>query len=356
MYNSIEKLKEGLLNEQTFDLFEIFQNIDTNRTGFIEFEDLSTFLRKSGAVFQDNDVAFFIHKADKDLDCKLSYTELANIVLPISYKAKPSYAEDTQASMLKSAKGNAASPCKRLGSACCSPLGSPLKGEASGVVGMSSGKQIGKGRRHRYGVSVDFAGCGFSPLRFSSKSLLKGNVDIPTLMSYQAEKERMLENLRQDVAIKRDVTLESLCHIFDPADKGYINTFDLMEVFQQFDIHPDNNHFYAVFNRLDRERSGKLCHKEVFELFIPYQQEYAAIFTSKNEVLKKKSAVSQESHKLIKKLLQSYLDTEKENKDWRKSITGSEIREAFEDITKQGRHYFDLADVHSPLKIRPNNI
>lgn len=347
MYNSIEKLKEGLLNEQTFDLLEIFQSIDTNHTSFIEFEDLNTFLRKNGAVFQETDVAFFIHKADKDADCKLSYKEFASAILPMPYKAKPSYAEDTEASVLKSAKEIPASPCKRLASACCSPLSSPLKGEVSGDTGMGFGKQFGKSGRHRYGVSVDFAGCGLSPLRFSSKGL---RTDIPTLMSYQAEKEKTLEKLRQDVGIKRDVTLESLCRIFDPADKGYISTFDLMEVFQHFDIHPDNNHLYAVFNRLDRERSGRLGHKEVFELFIPYQQEYAAIFTSKNEVLKKSSAMSQESRKLIKKLLQAYLDTEKENKDWRKSITGSEIREAFEDMTRQGKHYFDLVDVSLLLK------
>jgi len=345
MYDSIEKLKEGLLNEQTFDLYEVFQSIDTKHTDYIDFESLNNFLRKNGAIFQEADIASFIHIADKDMDCKLSYKEFVDGILPRLYKTKPSYAEDTEASMLKFSKeGTDISPCKRLNSVYYSPFTSPQRKSIDSI------NQFSQYSKHRYRASLDFLTKGFSPLILpklmqSNEFKYKGNPDIPMLMSYQAEKEIILEKLRQDVAIKRDITLEALSQIFDTENKGYINTFDIMKGFKHFGINPESDKLYLVINRSDRERNGRLYKKDLFELFIPYQQEYAAILTSKSEALKRKGNISNDSCKLIKKLLQTYLDVEAEYKNWRVGISGGKLRETFESIIKPGKHYFDLADV-----------
>ena len=54
---------------------------------------------------------------------------------------------------------------------------------------------------------------------------LTSNNDILILMKNQALKEKLLETLKQDISIKKDITLESLYKLFDTEDKGYITSW-----------------------------------------------------------------------------------------------------------------------------------
>eukprot|EP00826_Nyctotherus_ovalis_P055565 TRINITY_DN738_c0_g5_i1.p1 TRINITY_DN738_c0_g5~~TRINITY_DN738_c0_g5_i1.p1 ORF type:complete len:481 (+),score=88.68 TRINITY_DN738_c0_g5_i1:324-1766(+) len=382
MHKKVERIKYSVVARRDFNLIEAFKAIDCNHARFIGFENLEFYLRRNGAVFQEEDVVAFIQRYDRDLDCKLSYMEFMDAILPFDCKGKErhSYSDPTETSILRASKASS-SPFKSSlkevkgnGSECtssklvqrtASKLGHcKLNSESSKKVKKSvlitPSKSI-QDKKERYkgltGVSK------FEPAK--SPEGIKKPITDPAFESYlqsdteefpqyvalmqnQIIAEKSLEALKQSIALKGDIALPSLCKLFNPDNVSYITPLEFLEGFQRFSIMPTHAEVYMVFDRLDDNMDGKLSCKDLCRLFVPRQEEYACLLLGRSSEDKR---MSKESFEMVRRLLEKYVEVEERNKEWKRRISGREHRTAFEQCDTRGRGFFDITDVLHSLNL-----
>jgi len=411
MHADLEKIKEDLSSRHDFNLLESFQKIDFTHQRFIDFENLSAYLGKSGALFQPEDVVAYIRRLDRDLDCKVSYMEFMDGMLPAETKGKrPSYTMATETSVQKfDKKGMQGTPNKfisrtfqpnsiekRPGSAIgyqkmrAGTFTTPSRPKQKSLLESSISKTLNKSaeRLHKFakseqkhypeiktGDAINRIAKQVTPIKpilkksslytKSSGSKISSiakispsktvhikvekddieEISVPNLLKKQAEAEKLLEDLKQDISIKKDVTLDTLYLLFDPEKNDHISPIDFLAAYQQLGLNPTRDEVYLVFNRFDRNMDGRLNYQDIADLFVPHQTEYASIFLDRNGTFKKLPTMGKESTELIKKLLVQYIEIELMNREYKKNLSARSLREAFEQIDSQNKGYFDIDNV-----------
>jgi len=372
MHSKMESIKQSVVARRDFNLIEVFKAIDSNNTRYINFENLDHYLTKNGAVFQEEDVVAFIQRYDKDFDCRLSYMEFMDAILPFDFKGKdkPSYRDPTEASLSKAAF---VSPFKNSLRAKKGSSSSKVMNRT--IYSQPSGKSLQKSNLITPSKGVEDKGYGksteviqFEPSKPQNESVntflteqafdvyLKSDMDelaiYKELMQKQINAEKMLELLKQDIAIRNDITIASMYKMFNPDNSSYITPLEFVEGCQRFSLNPTREEIYMLFDRLDKNMDGKLNYKDICNLFVPKQQEYAYIFLSRNDILKEDRKISKESFEAVRKLLNEHIRVERLNKKWKKEINGKGHRKAFEQCDTKGRGFFDITDVPSFINFR----
>ncbi len=407
----IEEIKQDLASRSDFNLLDTFKNIDTSHRRFVDFANLLGFLTRKGAGAQPADVVAFVRRLDRDLDCRLSYMEFMDGMLPAEKRRRQQAAPATMPmsetkpkapftpaayTVPASASKLSARPGSSLGSRSVVAISAyrrvppqisyttPAKQSAAGnrsrsigrtvrVITMPRSDQKDYGGYHQRSTMVqplDQSEEQDSPASFSVqettskrdtplKSILKkkGSGRSPSksvqisaraaesglgkLMKRQARLERDIEVLKQDLAIRRDVTVQTLCEMFDPAGSGYVSPTDFFDAVSRLGLRPSRDEVYTVFSRFDRNADGRLGYEDIAEMFVPRQQEYAAIFANRSG----RAEPGPESLELARRLVQQYLDAEQENRDCKRNMAGCGLREAFSDCDLRGRGFFDIKDV-----------
>lgn len=366
MHKKVEGIKHSVVARRDFNLIETFKAIDCNHARFIDFENLEFYLRRNGAVFQEEDVVAFIQRYDRDLDCKLSYMEFMDAILPFDCKGKerPSYSGPTETSILRASKAfsspfkNSLKEVKGNGSTCTSSklvqrtasrlghrkLNSESSKKAKKSVLITPSKRLTGVSKFGPSRSPEGAKSRTTSPAFASY-LHSDTEDFPhytALMRSQMAAEKSLEALKQSIALKPDIALPSLCKLFNPDNVSHITPLEFLEAFQRFSIAPSHAEVYMVFDRLDDDMDGKIGRKDLCRLFVPWQEEYARLLLGRSSEEKR---MSKESFEMVRRLLERYVEVERESREWKKRLSGKSHRAAFEQCDTRGRGFFDAADV-----------
>eukprot|EP00831_Metopus_contortus_P051062 TRINITY_DN42893_c0_g1_i1.p1 TRINITY_DN42893_c0_g1~~TRINITY_DN42893_c0_g1_i1.p1 ORF type:complete len:350 (-),score=39.99 TRINITY_DN42893_c0_g1_i1:79-993(-) len=109
-HKRIEKLRENLVTRFDFNPLEAFKIIDRVHECYLDFANIETFLNRTkkylGEEFikiSEEDIAAFVRRLDRDDDCRISYNEFMEGVLPLDSTTKrtPAFAIPTEASLIK---------------------------------------------------------------------------------------------------------------------------------------------------------------------------------------------------------------------------------------------------------------
>jgi hypothetical protein len=99
-HKRFEKLRENVVLRHDFNPTMAFKVIDTKATRFLDFASIETFLAKymhDHPFKLEEIVAAFVRRVDRDGDCKISYIEFMEAIMPVcsSSKRRPVYATPT---------------------------------------------------------------------------------------------------------------------------------------------------------------------------------------------------------------------------------------------------------------------
>ncbi len=338
-YARIEKTKQTLASRYDFAVLVAFTAIDSEHSHAVGVDSVLKYMNKHG-VGHYADAVSFVRRLDSDLDCKLSYTEFMEGIMPAGNVAPPKYATPTKSSLrhAESETKSRASPAQ--------PRTSPSKKSSPQSKGLmfvpgSAGTMKTPDRSGRK-----------SPLRSSaarrgplSPSIFDYSVEkgfgVLELMREQIALEKRVELARQNLAIKKDVAMGAIYNRFDPERKGYATALDFMGLLESL-LGPtaSKEEMYALFNRFDSDMDGRLKFAEVASMFMPRQQEYASVFAKREG-----GEMGPESVKLMKRLVQTYVETERENARLKGLIRNFRAREEFEQLDRGRRGYFAAEDV-----------
>ena len=86
MYKEVEAIKQELVSEGSFNLLESFRKISGKNERFIDFDSLFSYLNNNEQLAQEDDIISIICRLDQDMDCKISYIEFINGILPVEGK------------------------------------------------------------------------------------------------------------------------------------------------------------------------------------------------------------------------------------------------------------------------------
>ncbi len=89
MHAAVEQQKKNLIACPDYTVQAAFKAIDARHTRYISFDILAGFLRRRGTGAQTEDVVAFMRRADRDMDCKLTFQEFADFLQPGDPKLRP---------------------------------------------------------------------------------------------------------------------------------------------------------------------------------------------------------------------------------------------------------------------------
>lgn len=382
MQSTVEAQKKDLLNRYDYNVQAAFKVIDVRHTRYIDFENLSCFLKKRAGTVQADDVAAFMRRADRDLDCKVSYGEFIAAMQPVDpkTKTKPSYITPTKAFQAGSRPGSAAK-FSSVKKAAKSKTGGKMNANRSFNAGtrqtpVRSSTHTTLSQERRWPATEKKRGDSLLRSEKKHSSALKSPgiertrspsssakkrvppksakkepraFTVYNLMEEQLNDEKKIELMRQDLAVHSDVTVHKVCAQFDPEVKGYVGAVDFLEALRELGLSPDRESVYQVFNRFDRDLDGRLEYADLVDMVMPIEEEYAAVLQER--VSRERAKLSTESVTVLKRLMQTYLDTAKENEAFKARVKNLDARKSFEECDIGDVGYFTAENV---IRLRYN--
>ncbi len=161
------------------------------------------------------------------------------------------------------------------------------------------------------------------------------------LLKRQAQLEKSIESLRQDLAMRKDVTLASMCAVFRFA--GDVSAEEFLGAISRLGIRVTKEEMLRLFNRFDRDSDGRLNYTELCEVFLPVRAEYASVLAHRTGP----AEMGKESAELVGRLMREYLDAELEIGNVKREMRGERLGNAFAECDLRGRGFFDVGDVRS---------
>jgi Ca2+-binding EF-hand superfamily protein len=382
MHTTVDKQLKDLLDRYDYNVQTAFKTIDFRHTRYIDFELLSAFLKKRASVsVQAEDVTAFIRRTDLDLDCKVSYAEFVAALQPIDphTKTKPSYITPTKAFQAGSRPGSAAKTLTGMKKSSNTVSKKGFKNRSFYEVSQTPSKHTStfqarpatekkrpdafllRSEKKKKTTTTPLK--AKSPIKKSPSPLKKTSHGssakkqpqsspfrpqklpdtVYSLMEEQLNQEKKLELIKQDLAVHADVTVSKICTLFDPTAKGYVGSVNFLETLREFGLSPDRESVYLVFNRFDRDLDGRLDYTDLTDMIMPIEEEYASVLQAR--ISKERAKLSTDSMAVLKRLLQTYLDSARESEDLKHKLKGIDVRKAFEECDIDDVGFFTADNV-----------
>ena len=257
---NVEKELTNLINRSDYNYHEVFKAIDTKHIGIIDFDSLSTYLKKKHSQATPDDIRAFIRRADKDLDCKISYEEFVStfslskakekITRPrcITPNKKAKVASSRPRSITKSKsfinKLDEASP--PVIKVSLTPFKNKTEANKKAIL-MTEGK-----KKNNF-IQSSKNGKTLTKLPLSAKRVNRTRSTkrspVYAFIEQQLESERRIELMKQSLSLHDDYTIQRLWSIFDPKGKGSVSAMELFNTLKALGLNPDKESTYLLFNR-----------------------------------------------------------------------------------------------------------
>ena len=296
----IEKERHKLLNMYEYKVQSAFKLIDLKHSRYITFKMLDRFYKSLNIEVKKEDIIAFMQRADRDLDCNISFEEFAYILSPIdkSVKLKPAYM-------------------------------TPTKAFQEGIIDKSDNEESTSINK----LCVKSKESGFSDI----KEISMGKYSLYELMQKHLGVEKEIENIKKDLMNIRNITINKIWKIFSPTGKKYINSIEFFLVLENLGLNPNKEAAYFLFSRFDKDIDGKLKELDIMQLVMPMNYE-------DNEA-KFLSSISKEYINKLKELLKIYLQNEMENDYYNNYIDSSSLIKYFEEFDMDKRYIFNSENV-----------
>jgi len=355
----------------SYNNYDAFHEIDTYRTGYISFTDLSVFLKQT-YIGSFSDAELFIRHFDRNKDGKLSYTEFNDGLEAIEKKeiySKFSYSEK-KPSLYKSRYESPAprseykgsirrfgseerTHADRLRSSYISPskslYESPYK---KTLTDFSPSKSL-------YDSFVVETKSQYLPTKLEFEKTMSPvkqrevSRELSLAMEEQLGYERRFEKAKQELALRFDFNLVDAFKVFDWTDKGYVTMPEFYDGMKDLGVAASYSEISQLFKRLSSNLDGKVRYSNFRALFTPKVREYelmmlgrkpysstylsrpSLIFTSQTSYLYRNAIEIALSHERAIELIRQRL---------KRNVLFNSYN-AFDVIDTQGKGYFSLWEV-----------
>lgn len=363
MHANLENLKKELSLQNDFNILEAFKAIDINHSRYIDFENLEAYLLRKGIRPQEEDIISFIQRLDKDLDCKVSYMEFMEGILPAEPRARqmPKYQTPSK---LSNRETCATSATKKKNNTNVTNKSFSTKSQAKMGIYTTPDKSLRSNyhnnKVHEFEVNrpVAIEKSPLKPILKKPSPYSKSNVSPPKtvqiveqstenifqFMQKQIQYEKELENQKQSIAIKKEISLAAICSLFFMSQKEYVVPSDFLHSLSILEIKANLHEIHIIFDRFDRNMDGKLQYTDVCNIFLPKQPEYCAILKNRYCTTNDFESIGPEGKSLVKKLLQTYFDVEFANRKLKQKVS-FHPKIAFEQCDLKDAGYFTQEDV-----------
>eukprot|EP00826_Nyctotherus_ovalis_P006507 TRINITY_DN11556_c0_g6_i2.p1 TRINITY_DN11556_c0_g6~~TRINITY_DN11556_c0_g6_i2.p1 ORF type:complete len:435 (+),score=94.32 TRINITY_DN11556_c0_g6_i2:436-1740(+) len=358
-----EKELTSLLSRHDFNYQLMFKMIDIRYIGSLNYDALSAYLKKRHMKYQPADVNAFIRRADRDLDCKVSYEEfvetfsLSNAkekliktrcVTP-NRKIKSTTARTRSTNKQKSVieKQGRESDSPPMIKVSLTPYKIPSE-SASKTNLTSSTKRLTK-LLHSATVTKSAAKLPSAKTvkRPAKKSPVYG------LMQQQLDSERRVEALKQSLALHDDFTVQRAWNVLATKGRDTITATELFDSLKGLGLNPDKEATYLIFNRFLSEPDAKWRAGNVEELVAPSEKIHQQMLKSR-AVANDSKKLNKDTLILFKRLLKTYMEIELKNENCKKYVEKANLRKVFNEFDREERGYFTPENVSARIRHSSN--
>ena len=292
-FRKSELLKEDLVSRYDFNFVDAFKTTDVDRISFLTHDTIYFFLKRNNVIVTDDDVLAIIRRIDIEGEGKITYSAFVDAIIPQDpyYKAIKTPKQSTinieyprsASPARKTAISSFYSPNKKLtnidyfdylnestkkslnktlskfnpsGSRAFSPLRNSDKNDDKGLNIRDLDNNISL-TKSTYATPTKKSGL-VSPSRLSSSkkiptSPMKGNEEqhLALTLKDQIDNEKVLETLKNEIALKTDFNTLDAFRFFDISGKGYITRGELEEGLRQFTVFATNTELFLIMRKYD---------------------------------------------------------------------------------------------------------
>lgn len=351
-----ERELTNLLSRYDFNYQLMFKIIDTRYIGSLNYDVLSAYLKKRHVKWQPADVNAFIRRADRDLDCKISYEEfvetfsLSNAkekliktrcVTP-NRKIRSTTARTRSTNKQKSIieKQSDSPPMIKVS---LTPYKVPSE-SASKATLTSSTKKL---TRLLHSAATTKSAAKLPSATSSKKPAKKSPVF--GLMQQQLDSERRVEALKQSLALHDDFSVQRVWNVLAAKGKETITASQLFDSLKGLGLNPDREATYLIFNRFLSEPDARWRAENVEELVAPSEKIHRQMLKSRAAANDSKK-LNKDTLILLKRLLKTYMEVELKNENCKKYVEKTNLRKVFNEFDREERGYFTPENVSAHIR------
>eukprot|EP00826_Nyctotherus_ovalis_P062083 TRINITY_DN8920_c0_g2_i3.p1 TRINITY_DN8920_c0_g2~~TRINITY_DN8920_c0_g2_i3.p1 ORF type:complete len:279 (+),score=57.05 TRINITY_DN8920_c0_g2_i3:768-1604(+) len=178
----------------------------------------------------------------------------------------------------------------------------------------------------------------------STKKTIPKRHTVHTVLAQQLEAEKELEELRKNLSLYKDLTVDKLWDVISFNGKQHITVDDLIKELRELGMAVEEELVFLLFSRFDADMDGQWTKEDVERMLFPVDEDYKQIIVkklSKNPEAK----IRKNTLKLLKRLLRTYMRAEEENEKAKASIEEIGEREAFDEFDLKGRNFLTAEEV-----------
>lgn len=253
-----------------FNSNDLFSIINTENKGFLNFDDLKTFLENNHYVLNNEQITSIIKRLDRNGDAKIDASEFQFIL----YDEK----------LVLSAPSKKSEPC------------SPYKTTHNFAYSIEKNKKIDdeelfqterKNYLSKFSANSTYTGhikskkgrklnssnscCRKHAKPKTDKTLLcfEEQKEVALTLKEMVHLDLELEVYKRDFAYREDFNLLKLFKSIDYKTKGCFTGFELEEMLNKIGLFPQKYEIYLFFKRYDRDNDGKLNYNDLLDCLVP---------------------------------------------------------------------------------------
>ena len=354
---NVEKELSNLLIRYDYNYPAAFKIIDTKHLNSISYDSLNAYLKKRNVKYQGSDINAFIRRADRDLDCKISYEEFVETFSLSNVKEKiiktryvtPNKKVKSTISRARSANKHKTFVKRQDDSPPVIKVSlTPYKMSNENISKNSLTTSSKKLSRLLHSAANAKSA---SKLSSATKSIKpKKKSPVYGLIQQQLDSERRIEALKQSLTLHEDFTIQRVWSVIDSKGKDAITASDLFECLKGLGLNPDREATYLIFNRFLSDPDIKWRIKNIEELVLPSEKMHQQMLRARS-ISNDSKKFNKDTLILFKRLLKTYMEIELKNENCKKYIEKINLRKVFDEFDKDGIGYFTGENVRVNINI-----
>eukprot|EP00826_Nyctotherus_ovalis_P010135 TRINITY_DN12697_c0_g1_i11.p1 TRINITY_DN12697_c0_g1~~TRINITY_DN12697_c0_g1_i11.p1 ORF type:complete len:468 (+),score=88.67 TRINITY_DN12697_c0_g1_i11:91-1494(+) len=319
-----EKLRGKLTVRIDFDPNQVFESLDTENKGYLDFE----ILRKYFGDKEANKLAHALIRSFNSKSGKVSFLEFMEGITPFETRteSKPLYMAVTEGFASKVHREKSKKESKKAGSKKAPKTRKITKQKTILPIPVTN---------ERAESSI----VNTKSFKIPEPKMPKENIQsIFEVLREEMKRESKIDSVKQKIALCEDISLEALHSIFS-------SKHSLAKWLKQF-LSP-KAYASELFDKINKGK--ELNNEDIADIFLPLHDNYAKLLLSKAP----SEVTSKETAKLIVKLIELLVD-EEPSKSIREKLPKDEdvIQELFEVIDWNKKGYFTAEEVALKCKGR----
>ncbi|EGR33485.1 hypothetical protein IMG5_051630 [Ichthyophthirius multifiliis] len=280
-----ENLKKILQRSLDFNKLNCFNSIDRLGLGYLDIQSIDEFMTSCDQALNEEQLVALFRKL-RSSNCQITYTQFVQII-SLNNEQNIQQSSPSKLSQYTPQKNDS----HKKDFLYQSYLQRSASLEKSRNINNFCSQQLNQ-PRNRYSSTnkkqenslyrINNNGLKESSL-LQNKSPLKQNEEeqLVKALKQQIVLDRDLEDLKNQLALRRDFNIEDAFRIIDQNGRGFVSKIEFESALNKIGIFPSKNELFLFFQRYDKDNDGLLQYSEFNDLISPQNFEFAYLSKSR---------------------------------------------------------------------------